>query len=629
MHPLCQKPLTHLVSVGEKDALLLKEEAGLATLEALLLYYPFRYEDRRHNSQIANIVAADKEMRCCGQLGTLSHVRGRGGRSILKGMLCDGTGTLQLVWFNKIRTLEALLKRGITYDVYGTISTYQGKLTMIHPEMQLATEVKKEKEKTLYPIYRSTQQMRKRYWDSKRIAKLVKAVLEELLPQLSERLPAQLCATYRLLSRREALRYIHFPPSTAHLHQAQRRLKFEELFYLQLRLRHQREREQVDVTTPAYTDTSGAKDFIAHHLPFALTNAQQRVLHKIFEALASGKQMNQLLQGDVGSGKTIVALLSMFPIWAKGAQVAFMAPTTILAEQHYASLDRYLSLLPVKRTLLTGATTAKERKGIYAGIADGSIQLIVGTHSLIQESVAFHRLGLAIIDEQHRFGVAQRAKLWSKSPKVPPPHLLMMTATPIPRTLAMTLYGDAQVLVIDELPAGRLPIKTYHATDANRLRLMGFMGKQLDAGQQIYVVYPLVEENRRSPYKDVLDGYESMSRAFGKSKVGILYGKMKPADKVYEMERFARGETKIMVATTVIEVGVDVANATLMIIENADRFGLSQLHQLRGRVGRGGQQSYCILVTGSTSSKVAGERWRCGGRRGKGLCGDQVQDGSP
>jgi ATP-dependent DNA helicase RecG len=487
------------------------------------------------------------------------------------------------------------LKPNVDYVVFGKPSRYGNKLSIAHPEIELLTE-KSEKGGYLQPVYPLSEKLRNRYIDNKFIIKLQQDVIKGAISHIRETLPAAILQQQSFIGKKEALINIHFPKSLEWLEQAQRRLKFEELFYIQLRLVKMKLVREEKFKGMVFGDTSILTRFYKEHLPFDLTEAQKRVVREIYSDMKSGKQMNRLLQGDVGSGKTIVGFISILLAIGGDAQAALMAPTEILAQQHYANLKKYADKMNISIALLTGSVKKSARKPIHEQLADGSLKILIGTHALLEVEVKFYKLGLAIIDEQHRFGVAQRSKLWQKNSNFYP-HVLVMTATPIPRTLAMTLYGDLEISVIDELPKGRKPIKTTHQFDSHRLQVNGFIKTQIEAGRQVYVVYPLIEESEKLDLKHLMDGYESISRAFPEMPISILHGQMKPEAKDFEMARFAKGETKIMVATTVIEVGVDVPNASVMIVESAQRFGLSQLHQLRGRVGRGAEQSFCILMT--------------------------------
>ena len=514
----------------------------------------------------------------------------------------DGTGSVELVFFQGIDWHVKHFKEGGEYVVYGKPQAFGSKFNISHPEIDALTP---ENEQGGYwqPVYNLTETLRKKYLDSRFLSKIVRLVLDQARPHFRETLPAELIQKFRLYSKADAMWHIHLPESEASLHQAKRRLKFEELFYNQLRLLKNKLVHKNEYPGQVFSKLDLVKRFYQPDiLPFDLTGAQKRVVREIYDDLKSSKQMNRLLQGDVGSGKTIVAFIAILMAIDGGAQACLMAPTEILADQHYRGLKPFADALGITITLLTGSTSKKARKTLFPALADGSTQIAIGTHALLEDNVQFKNLGLCIIDEQHRFGVAQRAKMWNKN-EVFHPHILVMTATPIPRTLAMTLYGDLDLSIIDELPAGRKPIKTVHRYDKNRLAVFGFMDEEIRKGRQIYMVYPLIEESEKVDMKNLVDGYESISRAFPQYHVSILHGRMLGYEKDDEMQRFVKGETQIMVATTVIEVGVNVPNASVMVIESAERFGLSQLHQLRGRVGRGAEQSYCILMSKYELSK--------------------------
>lgn len=594
MASIFETSVEFLKGVGPQKAQLLQLELQLFTYGDLLSHFPFRHEDRTAFHQIQSLQDTGAAVQVKGRLRTL-YKSGEGRKERLQGELVDGTGTLSLTWFQGVSFLEKQLHIGGEYIVYGKPAVFQGNFQMTHPEMDVLTPLN-ENRGYFQAIYPLTEKLKKRYVDSKQMSKWIRTVLEQTHGQIQETLPPSLCQRFRLLPKADALWQIHFPTQPEGLKQALRRLKFEELFYNQFRLISQKIGRQEKYPGQIFPHTRILTDFYENHLPFDLTNAQKRVVKEVFHDLRTGKQMNRLVQGDVGSGKTIVAFICILLAIDNDAQACLMAPTEILADQHYRGLDQFASLLGLKVARLTGSTKKKERQMIHEGLLDGSIHLIVGTHALLEDIVQFKNLGLVIIDEQHRFGVAQRAKLWGKN-KVCPPHILVMTATPIPRTLALTLYGDLDLSVIDELPKGRKPIKTVHQYDADRLKVFEFLRHEIAKERQIYIVYPLIEESEQLDHKNLMDGYESISRAFPECALSIVHGKMKSADKAFEMDRFKRGETQIMVATTVIEVGVDVPNASVMVIENAERFGLSQLHQLRGRVGRGAEQSYCILMS--------------------------------
>lgn len=583
-----------------QKAELLNTELQIFTYGDLLEHYPFRHEDRTSFHRINELREDMNAAQIKGRLRTFGRV-GEGNKERLTAEFTDGTGTIELTWFQSLTWVEKTLRVNGEYIVYGKPNSFNGRFQITHPEIDVITP-ENINGGGFQPIYPLTEKLRRKYIDSRQISKWMRTLLEQALPHVKETLPTSLVKKFRLISKADALYHIHLPINQEALRQAQRRLKFEELFYNQLRLIKQKLIRKVDYEGQIFTKTDLLTEFYSKHIPFDLTDAQKRVIREIFTDLKSGRQMNRLLQGDVGSGKTIVAFITMLIAIDNGAQACLMAPTEILSDQHYNNLKKFADMLDLKIVELTGSVGKKQRKVIEAGLADGSINIIVGTHALIEDWVQFKNLGLTIIDEQHRFGVAQRAKLWKKNEHIHP-HVLVMTATPIPRTLAMTLYGDLDISIIDELPKGRKPIKTIHRYDSHRLQIFEFMRNEIRAGRQVYMVYPLIDENEKLELKNLIDGYESVSRAFPEYAVSIVHGKMGWKEKDYEMKRFIHQDTKIMVATTVIEVGVDVPNASVMVIENAERFGLSQLHQLRGRVGRGAEQSYCILVTGVKLSK--------------------------
>ena len=583
-----------LKGVGEKWALLLNKELNIFTFGDLLQHYPFRHEDRSQFHRISELNELLPGAQVKGRLKDWL-ITGEGHKRRLVGTFTDGTGILELVWFHGISWFEKSLRRNADYIVYGKPTEFGGRYSITHPDIELLT-AENANGGPMQAIYPLTETLRKRRLDSRAIGRMVKTLLDMATPHIRETLPGPLITKYRLVSKAEALWHIHLPPSLAHLHQATRRLKFEELFYNQLRLIKNKILQKNEFPGQVFDKVARVTEFYEKHLPFDLTNAQKRVLREIHQDFQSGRQMNRLLQGDVGSGKTIVAFIAMLMAIDNDAQACLMAPTEILADQHYQGLKVYADRLGINIGKLTGSTKKKARRVLHEELQDGSMQILVGTHALIEDEVQFKNLGFCVIDEQHRFGVAQRSKLWAKNEAIHP-HIMVMTATPIPRTLAMTLYGDLDISVIDELPAGRKPIKTVHRYDAHRATLFGFLKDEIAKGRQVYIVYPLIEESEKMDLKDLTDGYESISRSFPEVPLSILHGRMKPQDKDYEMARFVKNETKIMVATTVIEVGVNVPNASVMVIENAERFGLAQLHQLRGRVGRGAEQSYCILMT--------------------------------
>ncbi len=607
---LLERPIEYLKGVGPAKGELLKKELGLFTIGDFLHLYPFRYIDKTQIHEIGRLTAESGEVQLRGVLRRLTTL-GEGRKKRLVGRLRDATGAIELVWFSGAHYLERSLKVGQEYVVYGKVNAFRDNLTIPHPEMEGVSEVKTLEANTFEPVYASTEKLNRKGLDAKARRRLMRHLLDQLRPaDLPEMLPASLLQALRLPSHYEAVRAIHFPPDQATLEAARKRLKFEELFLIQVRLLQLKKRRQGAIKGYVFKEIGPVfNNFYKEQLPFELTGAQKRVLREIRRDLGKGVQMNRLLQGDVGSGKTIVGLMTMLMAIDNGFQACMMAPTEILAQQHYESLRSYLEELDVQIAFLSGSIKGKKRQAVLEKVAAGEIDILVGTHALIEPTVAFNNLGLAITDEQHRFGVKQRAKLWKKNDPYPP-HILVMTATPIPRTLAMTLYGDLDVSVIDELPPGRKPIETIHYTEHQRLRVIGFMRQEIAKGRQVYVVYPLIEENEKLDLTALEQGYEALSREFAMPdyQISVVHGRMKPNDKEFEMQRFKRGETQIMVATTVIEVGVNVPNASVMVIEHTERFGLSQLHQLRGRVGRGAEQSFCILMSGFKLSSDSRER---------------------
>ena len=601
-------PIEYLKGVGPKRAELLKSEAGVSTFGELLQYFPFRYIDKSKVHKVSEITA---DMPFVQLRGTISHLhavgKGRGQRVIA--YFTDESGTIELVWFKGFKWLEGRFKPDVAYLVFGKPTEFNNKYNIPHPEVDLPDEAPEEMDKVLQGHYSVTEKLRNRGLSSRNISKLIRTLLVKAQGHIPETLSADILGRLGLLLREEAIQNIHFPRNQELLRRAEARLKFEELFFIQLRLIRQKVNRKEDVAGHAFEKVGEYTNaFYKQHLSFDLTNAQKRVIREIRGDLGSGKQMNRLLQGDVGSGKTVVALMSMLIALDSGYQACMMAPTEILASQHFATISELTAPMGLNVELLTGSTRAAKRRKIHENLRDGNLQLIIGTHALLEDEVQFKNLGLVVIDEQHRFGVAQRARMYYKNDI--PPHILVMTATPIPRTLAMTLYGDLDFSVIDEMPPGRKPVKTFHFFDARRLRLFGFLKEQIAEGRQVYIVYPLIKESEKLDLKDLMDGYESISRAFPLPDyaISIVHGKLKQEAKDFEMQRFIKGETHIMVATTVIEVGVDIPNASVMVIENAERFGLSQLHQLRGRVGRGADQSYCILMSGNKLTEEARTR---------------------
>ncbi|MEQ8810979.1 MAG: ATP-dependent DNA helicase RecG [Imperialibacter sp.] len=594
-----------LKGVGPQRAELLNKELSIFTYGDLLQHYPFRYEDRTTFHKIRDIRDGESFVQVMGKIRSMETV-GIGGKKRLVAHFYDETGEMELVWFQGAAWISKKLRVNTPYLVYGKPSAFGSKFNIAHPEIEPLT-VDNRKGGYLQPIYHTSEKLKARFIDSKVISKFQEQLLLVALPYIHETLPDFLLQKFGLVSKKEAMINAHFPKSSEWLERARKRLKFEELFYIQLRLVSLKGSRKDLYKGLVLADTSLLTTFYNDHLPFELTGAQKRVIREIYLDMRSGKQMNRLLQGDVGSGKTMVAFICMLLAIGSGSQATLMAPTEILAGQHYAGLKEYADKMGLSIAKLTGSTKKKERTRILAELLSGDIHILVGTHALLEEPVQFKSLGLAITDEQHRFGVAQRAQLWQKNEEFYP-HVLVMTATPIPRTLAMTVYGDLDTSTIDEMPAGRKPIKTIHRTDAARLQVFGFIREQIQLGRQAYIVYPLIEESASLDLKDLMDGYESIARAFPDFQLSIVHGKMKPEAKDFEMQRFVEGVTQIMVATTVIEVGINVPNASMMVIENAERFGLAQLHQLRGRVGRGADQSYCILMTKDKLSQEARTR---------------------
>ncbi len=605
---LLYTPLVYLKGVGPNRAETLKSELGLETYGDLLQFYPNRYIDKTQYYKIAQLQNSGADVQIVGKIVHLKTVEQKRGKRLVATYV-DDTGQMELVWFRGHKWIKENIKMNTPYVVFGKVNKYGSTFSMPHPEMELLKDHQAGLKISMQPIYPSTEKLTNKGITNKVVIKMVQQLFMETKANFSETLSQGLLSELNLLPRPESLLNIHFPKSQDLLAKAQFRLKFEELFYVQLQLLSKKAVRKRKIKGMPFTAV-GEKfnEFYANHLPFELTNAQKRVIKEIRNDMGSSAQMNRLLQGDVGSGKTIVALMCMLLAIDNSYQACLMAPTEILAQQHYNGLKELLHKTDIKIALLTGSTKKAERTFLHNQLENGNLNILVGTHAVLEDKVQFKNLGLAIIDEQHRFGVAQRSKLWQKN--TIPPHILVMTATPIPRTLAMSLYGDLDISVIDELPPGRKPIKTVHRFDANRLKVFRFIKDEIEKGRQIYVVYPLIQESEALDYKDLMDGYESIAREFPSPKyqISIVHGQMKPQDKDYEMDRFVKGETQIMVATTVIEVGVNVPNASVMIIESAEKFGLSQLHQLRGRVGRGAEQSFCILMTSHKLSEDAKTR---------------------
>lgn len=603
-----QTPIEYLKGVGPNRAELLKKELDIFSFQDLLNLFPNRYLDRTKYYKINELQASSAEVQLVGKIIHIKTVEQKRGKRLVA-TFQDETSQMELVWFRGIKWIRENLKLNEPYVVFGRVNLFQQRFSMPHPEMELLEDHEKSLRSAMQPIYPSTEKLSNSGITNKVISGLMQQLFLDSKNNFAETLSNPMIESLKLPSKSEAIFNIHFPKNSTLLAKAQYRLKFEELFYIQLQLIRKNQLHKSKIKGYNF-ETVGDyfHQFFKDYLPFELTQAQQRVIKEIRADLGSNAQMNRLLQGDVGSGKTIVAFMSMLIALDNGFQACLMAPTEILSVQHYNGLLEWCNKLNISIYLLTGSTSTSNRKEIHKKLENGEIQLLIGTHALLEDKVKFHNLGLAIIDEQHRFGVVQRSKLWHKNTS--PPHVLVMTATPIPRTLAMSVYGDLDISVIDELPPGRKDIKTVHRFDANRLKIFRFLKDEIAQGKQVYIVYPLIQESEALDYKDLMDGYESISREFPKPEyqISIVHGKMKAADKDYEMDRFVRGETQIMVATTVIEVGVNVPNASVMVIESAERFGLSQLHQLRGRVGRGAAQSYCILITSIKLSQDAKTR---------------------
>ena len=599
-----------LKGVGPQRAALFNIELQMFTYADVIQYYPFRHEDRTKFYEIREMYEDMPYVQIRGKLDYFEET-GEGHKSRIVAYFVDSTGEIELLWFKGIQWQAKNLKAKQEYIVFGKPQFFNGRFSIVHPEMELF-DPKAVPTGGLQPVYNLTEKLRKRFVNAKQIGQMVRQVLDQAGGQhLRETLPPAIIQRHELVSKLEALEGIHFPKSVHALEKAKLRLKFEELFFIQLKLLKQKLIRKVEYPGQVFRNNPEGDTFMnvfyKNHIPFELTDAQKRVIREIYRDMSGGKQMNRLLQGDVGSGKTIVAFICMLIAIDNGAQACLMAPTEILADQHYRGLKEFAEMLGMRIGKLTGSSKAYERRDTHERLQSGEMKIIVGTHALLEDVVQFQNLGLVVIDEQHRFGVAQRARLWDKNQTLHP-HILVMTATPIPRTLAMTLYGDLDISVIDQLPAGRKPIKTVHRYDSHRLAVFGFIREQVQQGRQVYMVYPLIEESEKLDYKNLMDGYESVSRAFPEYQLSIVHGSMKAQDKDYEMRRFVKQETQIMVATTVIEVGVNVPNASVMVIENAERFGLSQLHQLRGRVGRGADQSYCVLMTSYKLSTEARTR---------------------
>lgn len=595
-------------AIPPKRIALLKKECGIETVGDLLQYYPFRYVDRTKFYQISEI---SDELPYIQLVGKIDQIRLQGvkHKQRLTARLSDASGSIELVWFQGIKYIQQNIRPGLDYVVFGKPALFQNNWNIAHPELEVYSPEKIRVAPRLQAVYPSTEALKRARFESKAFSILISQVLEKCKGKIQESLPESIRKMLHLISFEEAFRLIHFPQNPEELQKAELRLKFEELFFLQLRLLQLNHINKTSIKGYAFNKIGDYfNDFYKHHLPFELTGAQKNVLKQIRADVARPVQMNRLLQGDVGSGKTIVAFMSMLMAIDNGYQACLMAPTEILAQQHFNGLKGLASAVGLNIGLLTGSVKKKDRRPLHEQLQAGEMHIVVGTHALLEDEVKFANLGLVVIDEQHRFGVAQRARLWAKNNL--PPHVLIMSATPIPRTLAMTLYGDLDISVIDELPPGRKPIKTTHIYEHDRHQVLAFIREQINLGRQIYVVYPLIEESELLDYKNLMDGFNHLTDYFPSPKyqLSIVHGKLNAADKEFEMQRFVKHQTQIMVATTVIEVGVNVPNATVMIIESAERFGLSQLHQLRGRVGRGADQSYCVLITGFKLSREARTR---------------------
>ncbi len=600
--------ITYLKGVGPKRAELLAKELNINTFKNLLYYFPYKYIDRTRFYKINEL---DQDLPLVQIKGIISgyYTEGRGAGKRLVADFTDDTGSIKLIWFKGIKWITSSYPAGNEFIIFGKPGIFNGMMNIVHPEIEAVEKKAERLNSALQAQYGTTEKLKNSFVTSKVISKLLGTLLKQINFRIPETLPLYLTSKYNLMPLHDALHKIHFPSNPAELEKARYRLKFEELFYIQLNLlRYKVNRNNQLKGFVFHTVGENFNKFYFKNLPFQLTEAQKRVIKEIRKDLGSGKQMNRLLQGDVGSGKTLVALMGTLIAVDNGYQSCLMAPTEILAGQHFQTISKLLSGIDINVRLLTGSTKKSERNSIVSTLAEGTLNILIGTHALIEDNIAFSKLGLVIIDEQHRFGVAQRARLWQKSSH--PPHILVMTATPIPRTLAMTLYGDLDVSVIDELPPGRIPVKTMHFTDPERNKVFGFIRRQINEGRQIYIVYPLIKESEKMDYKDLEEGLDTISRAFPPPEycISVVHGKMTSANKERSMALFKEGQAHIMIATTVIEVGVDIPNASVMIIESAERFGLSQLHQLRGRVGRGADQSYCILMSSEKLSREAAAR---------------------
>jgi len=607
-HEFLDTEITYLQGVGPKRAELFNKELSIFTFRDLLYYFPYKYIDRTRFYKISELDPDLPFVQIRGKLRGY-YTEGTGPGKRLAADFHDETGTIKLIWFKGGKWITGSFTPGVEYVVFGKPGVFNGMINIIHPEIEASDKIAERLNSALQAQYSTTEKLKNQFVSSKTISKLLGNMLKQLKVRLQETLPDYIVKKYKLMDLHDALHKIHFPANPEELEKSRHRLKFEELFYIQLNLLRFKTNRNLKLKGFVFSSVGdNFNNFYFHNLPFTLTGAQKRVIKEIRKDLGSGKQMNRLLQGDVGSGKTLVALMCMLIALDNGYQACIMAPTEILANQHFATISKLLGGMDIKVLMLTGSSRKTTRKLIAEALLDKSLHILIGTHALLEENVQFANLGLVIIDEQHRFGVAQRARLWQKN--FEPPHILVMTATPIPRTLAMTVYGDLDVSVIDELPPGRVAIKTMHFTDSERNKVFGFIRNQIAEQRQIYIVYPLIKESESMDYKDLEDGWDTISRVFPAPKycISIVHGKMTPQNKEMSMKLFKEGVAHILIATTVIEVGVDIPNATVMVIESAERFGLSQLHQLRGRVGRGADQSYCILMTSDKMSKEAARR---------------------
>jgi len=601
-------PIYYIRGISNARASKLSSEIGLRTINDLLHFFPYRYIDRTKFHKINELVNNTSEVQIIGAITDVKTTKQKTGTRLIA-RFQDETGFLELVWFKGHKWIKDSLKINTQYVIYGKLNHFNGMFSIVHPEMDILSDYKAKLQTKLQPIYSSTDKLVNSGVSNKVFRGYIQELLQQIFEKIEESLSSELISAHKLIGKKEALLNIHFPTSPEMLEKAQYRLKFEELFFIQLQLIRKKIIRKNKIKGYVFAKVGDFfNEFYSNYLPFNLTNAQKKVLKEVRKDVASNAHMNRLLQGDVGSGKTIVALLTMLLAVDNGFQASIIAPTEILATQHYYAISDLLKKMNISVDLLTGSTKVKKRREIHKNLENGQLHILIGTHAILEEKVSFKNLGIAIIDEQHRFGVAQRSKMWKKNKL--PPHILVMTATPIPRTLAMSVYGDLDISVIDELPPGRKEVQTVHRFDKNRLAVFNFMKKEIEKGRQVYVVYPLIKESQAMDYKDLMDGFESISREFPipKYQISIVHGKMKASDKEYEMQRFVKGETHILVATTVIEVGVNVPNASIMVIESSERFGLSQLHQLRGRVGRGGDQSYCVLLSGVKLSSEAKTR---------------------